>query len=243
MFLRKPTVIAFLLIFLITTPASAYRPYETFDASVNTVNQFEAQIGVFDISKEGAVSTITTPTWNCSYGPIKNIDFGFEGQLQVYTSDNSRNVELIEPIVYVDYQLRRGVLMGETGPSIMLEWDLILPSTVRGQRDVGFDSYIAASYVYKDIATHVNAGLVFDQINFNAGFNWGVIVEYPFTAPFRVGVDFNGTTTYSQKPEIVGTVAAIWTVGFAAFDVAARMGLTDASQDWEITTGVTLTFG
>ncbi len=219
-------------------PALAYRPYISTSAQVDEPGEWWLQMGVFDISKEGADSTITTPSVDLSYGFMPRFDAGLTGNLQVYTSGNSRNVELTGTTVYLDYQIKNGVMQGDKGPSVMAELNLLLPQTVRGQRDVGLNGILAASGDFFKFGYHVNTAFNFDQIDFNPGVVWGAIVEYPFNGKFRIGVEFTGTTTYTQPPDNIAGIGCIWELGPFHLDFGARMGLSKSANDWTITTGV-----
>jgi len=236
------SIVGFLLLLSVGNSALAYRPYVSTNAAVNSPQNRTLEAGFFSYAKEGSEATLTTPSLDLSYSLINRLDIGVTSSLQIYTESEARNVELSNTSVYFDYQIRNGILQKKTGLSIMTEVTLLLPTTIKGERDLGLVAIIAASEEFFNFKYHVNAGVTFDQADFNPGFLWGVIVEYPFFESFRIGIEFAGAAIDTQLPNNQGGLGIIWKLGVVSVDVGARMGLSDAANDWEITTGITLSF-
>jgi len=234
--------LAIAFLFLLKNPAFAYRPYQGENAAVTDKNQFSLELGLPDFSKEGSVSEITLPGFDLSYGFMNRWGIGYSGEVQIYKSGTERNGELDGSFLYLNYILKEGVLQDQSGVSVMVEAAILLPSTKRGERRVGFGGLGAISGEVFNFGYNLSVGAGFVRKDFDGRILWGVIIEYPFDSEFRIGLEFNGNATYSELPENSGLIGIRWELGWLTLDSGARMGFSEASSDWELTSGITIGF-
>ncbi|MBI4971702.1 MAG: hypothetical protein HZB37_09590 [Planctomycetes bacterium] len=229
------------LVFLLTYQytAFAYRPFVSTDASVAEKGKADIELGMFDISSQDDNKEIKVPSLRLNYGFIKNWEFVYESDLQIYASQEARNVELIEPAAFFQGIIREGILQKAAGPSFSIEFGTLLPSTVKNERSAGLEGIAIVSLEFWKFLFHVNLGMEFDRKDFDPGIIWGTIMEYPFEGKFRLVAEINGSGVENQKSENSGLIGFIWNLGAYDLDFGARKGFSRAADDWELTTGIT----
>lgn len=222
--------------------AFAYRPFVSTDAAVAEIGELEIELGLFTISRDEGTNEITVPSLVLNYGILKNWEIVGEFDVQVYKEGEDRNTELKDPALFLKGVLHEGVLQDQKGPSFAVEFGVLLPSTVEGERNVGLEGIAILSGRVYDLLYHLNIGVEFDRESFDPNGIWGVILEYPFGSKFRPVGEVNGSFKHHENPEVSGLIGFIWETDRVDLDIGVRKGFSEAASDWELTTGVTFPF-
>jgi hypothetical protein len=120
------------MVLLGADPAAAYRPFVSTDASVADPREVEVEFGAFTLQRPGGRDTFATPSVVVNYGVLQR----WELVAEVGVQEGSRT-EVTEPGLSLKSVLKEGVLQDKDGVSLAVEAGLLLPSTVKGERDVG----------------------------------------------------------------------------------------------------------
>jgi hypothetical protein len=225
-------------VLLIPASAWAYRPFVSTDAAVADPKEVEIELGYFNLERNGRENTIATPSVVLNYGVAKRVELVGEFRLDV-----SPGVELVDPALSLKGVLREGVLQDRPGPSVAVEAGLLLPSTVRGERGVGFEAVGIVSGKLAAFTWHVNGGGGLDRDGRLFG-TWGVIGELPLHPKVRLVGEVNGESTRGERPNNSALLGVIWqpTSSNVFLDAAVRHGINDAAPDWAFTVGLTFGF-
>lgn len=224
-----------------TTDTFAYRPFESTDADVAARGEWEVELGAFRFSHDEE-NELITPSVRINYGFARHWEIVMESDLQIYKKGGARNVEIRDPAVFLKGILREGVLQKKEGLSLAGEFGILLPETVREERNAGLEGIGIASWKVWDIVLHASGGLELDREDFEPNGIWGIIAEYPFEGRFRLVSEVNGSLNYQDSPESSALIGFIWVLGKVAVDFGARKGFSEASPDWELTSGITFSF-
>lgn len=221
--------------------AFGYRPFESTDADVAGKGEWEIELGAFRFSHDKE-NELIAPSIRINYGFARHWELVMESDLQIYMEGQARNAEIRDPAVFLKGILREGILQKKDGLSLAGEFGVLLPETVREERSAGLEGIGIASWKVWDIVFHANAGLELDREDFDPNGIWGIIAEYPFEGRFRIVSEVNGSVNYQDSPESSGLIGFIWEIRDVAMDFGTRMGFSEASPDWELTSGVTFSF-
>ena len=213
---------------MLPTAAWAYRPFVSTDAAVADPREVEIELGYFNLAHTGGANTITTPGVVLNYGVVKNLELVGEFRLDV-----SPAVDVTDPALSLKGVLREGVLQDKQGLSVAIEGGLLLPSTVTGERRVGFETVGIVSGKLTPVVVHVNGGGGVDRSGRLFGV-WGVIGDVPVPEKSAEGLPPNNSVL----------IGVIWqpTSRNLFLDAGVRRGLSSAAPDWQFTVGLTFGF-
>ncbi len=139
----------------------SYRPFVSTDAAVAEKGELEIELGLFGISHDRGTDEITVPSLILNYGLIKNWEVVGEFDVQVHKEGKDRNGELKDPALFLKGVLREGILQDKEGQSFAVEFGVLLPSTVKGERDAGLEGLGIVSGKMSDFIYHLNYLLIF----------------------------------------------------------------------------------
>lgn len=228
----------------ITIPqyAFAYRPFISTDASVADKGGRQIELGFFNISHDDDEDEIIVPNFRFNYGIFKNWEFVSEFDAQVYKEGENQDGEIKDPAVFLKGVLREGILQNQQGPSFAVELGVLLPSTVKGERNTGVEGVAIFTDKISNWVYHFNLGIELDRENFAPNGIWGVILEYPFGGGLRSVAEVNGVIKRHGPSDNSGLAGFIWGIGGTDLDFGIRKGFSNAAPDWELTTGITFSF-
>src|SRR5712664_1586314 len=231
--------VAVAMVLLSAGPVSAYRPFVSTDAAVADPKEVEIELGALTLDRTGHESTFTTPSVVVNYGVWERWEL--VGQFGVQEGSGT---EITDPGVFLKGVLKDGVLQDKDGVSLAVEAGPLLPSTVKGQRGVGFEASGILSARLAPVTFHVNLGGGVDRSDARPFANWGLIGELPVSSKFRFVSEVNGESTKGQRPNNSVLVGFIWQPSSANIflDAAVRRGISSGAPDWEVTAGVTFGF-
>ncbi|KKL83814.1 hypothetical protein LCGC14_1970940, partial [marine sediment metagenome] len=204
--------------------------------------ELEIEFGLLGTSHNEGIDEIAVPSLILNYGIMKNWEIVGEFDVQVYKETEGRNGELKEPALFLKGVLNEGIMQNQRGPSIAVEFGVLLPSSVKGERNTGLEGIGILSGEISNLVYHLNFGGELDRKDFKLNGIWGAILEYPFDDKFRVVGEINGTFQSRGLPSNSGLIGFIWELGEIDLDFGIRRGFSSTASDWELTTGITLFF-
>ena len=227
------------IVLLGADPASAYRPFVSTDAAVADPREVEIELGALTLDRTGRENTFTTPSVVVNYGVRERWELVSEFRVQ-----EGSGTEITEPGVFLKGVVKEGVLQDKEGVSLAVEAGPLLPSTLKGERGVGFEGTGILSARLAPVTFHLNVGGGIDRSDARPFVTWGLIGELPVTARFRFVSEVNGEGTKGQRPNNSVLVGFIWQLSSANcfLDAAIRRGFSSGASDWEFTVGVTFGF-
>lgn len=219
--------------------AHAYRPFISTDAAVADPKEMEIELGYITVERAKHENTFTTPALVLNYGLLERWELVGEFRIQ-----EGPGAEVTDPAVFLKAVVKEGVLQDKEGVSLAVEAGPLLPSTVRGERGVGFEGTGILSVRIAPFTAHVNAGGGVDRANGRPFATWGVIGELPLTPRIRVVSEVSGEATKGQRAGSSALVGFIWqpSASNIYLDAAVRRGMSGGASDWTFTAGVTFGF-
>lgn len=225
--------------------AHAYRPFEGTDGDVAELGEFELELGAVDYLKEGPGKTLLTPMV-LNLGVIPRMELVADIVSAVPLQDSERRYQLTDTDVFAKILIRRGVLQGETGPSIAVETGPLLPE-LHGDRGFGASVNAILSERWSWLALHLNDEASLSRGDLNFAWLTSLIAEAKLQSPVRPVAEFVFERDFkAHENRYSGLVGAIWNVtdgfdldaagviatiaGERAFEV--RLGLTWAIPVW-----------
>jgi hypothetical protein len=219
--------------------AAAYRPFVSTDAAVADPREVEIELGTFTLQRTGDENTFTTPSVVVNYGVWERWELVAEFRVQ-----EGSGTEVTDPAVSLKGVLKEGVLQDKSGVSLAIEASLLLPSTLKDERSVGFEGTGILSARLAPVTLHLNAGGGVDRSGGRPFATWGLIGELPVTDRIRVVSEINGESTKGLRSSNSALVGFIWQPSSANIflDAAVRRGFSGGAPDWEFTAGLTFGF-
>lgn len=232
-----------LLIFLLLLPASrawAYRPFVSTDAAVAEPQEMEIELGYFNLERTNRENTFIVPRVVFNYGLVRNLEI--VGEFEV-AKPPGEDLQLADPGLFLKAVLKEGILQEKEGIGFAVEAGPLLPSTVRGEKSLGFEGIGILSGRFAPFTYHLNFGGGVNRADTNPFAIWGVIVELPIVPKFRLVGEVNGEITKGEHPNSSGLLGFIWqpTSSTVSLDAGIRRGIS-GSPDWQFTIGLTFSF-
>jgi hypothetical protein len=234
-----------MLIFLVMidhrSPAWGYRPFVSTDAAVVDSREVEIELGYFNLARANEENTFITPKVVLNYGVIRNLEV--VGEFEVEKPPDG-NVQLVDPALFLKVVLKEGILQNKDSIGFAVEIGPLLPSTAPGEKSFGFEGIGIVSGRLSPFTYHLNFGGGVNRAETNPFAIWGVILEMPITANFRLVGEINGESVKGEPADSSGLLGFIWQPPSlpVLVDVAFRRGINRASPDWQFTTGLTWSF-
>jgi hypothetical protein len=218
--------------------AEAYRPFISTDAAVADPKELEIELGHFTLRREQGESTFLIPSAVLNYGLWRNLEL--VGEFRVARSP-SGGMEMVDPGVFLKAVIKEGVLQEHDGVGVAIEAGPLLPSTVRGERGVGFEAIGIVSGRIAPLTVHVNVGGGIDRSAAKPFGLWGVISELPVHPRLRIVAEVAGESVMDKPANNSALLGMIWQPSSknVYWDIGVRRGMTRGAPDWEVTTGIT----
>jgi hypothetical protein len=215
------------LLLMSSPPAWAYRPFAGTDAGVAAVNKLEVEFGPMGYSRFGEERLLIAPELELTYGAGSGWEFAMEARgLTRMSPDPDAVKPTIDDIqLEVGRLLRAGSLQDKHGLSMLVEGDLLVPSTTRQRLGAGL--LLAGSQAWQDAALHLSGGISKTPDRDSARFA-SLIAEGPDRWEVRPVAEA------SLEGEVGGTTLQSLLMGFIwqtktglAMDFAFRKGYSD----------------
>ncbi len=229
-----------LALFLLPSTAWGYRPFVSTDAAVADPQEVEIELGYFNLERTKDENTFRIPSLVLNYGLVKNLEIVGEFKLE----EGNRDLNIVDPGVFLKAVIREGWLQEKDRLGIALEAGPLLPSTVKGERGVGFEGIGIATGRFSWFTYHLNLGGGIQRNEGKPFAIWGVIGEFPIVRDFRLVAEVNGESTRGERANNSTLIGFIWkpTSANVYLDAGVRRGLTDAAPEWQFSLGLTYGF-
>lgn len=229
--------------------AFAYRPFVSTDAAVADRGEVEIELGMGGFRGPHRSATLDVPELVVNLGVVPDIELvgHFTLATDLTNDPNEEPTRFEDSGISLKWVARDGILQDDSGVSLALELDALLP-TLHGQDRPGAQLVGIASNRTLGWTYHLNAGVLVEPSGSDPGAVWGVIVERPLIGPLRAVAEVNGESVRGARPNNSALVGAVWSVTGPApfhelsFDIGLRHGLSSAAEDWGGTAGVTFAF-
>jgi hypothetical protein len=151
------TTVAVLLL-MSSPPCWAYRPFAGTDAGVAAANKLEVEFGPMGYSRFGEERVLIAPELEITYGAGSGWDFAIQARgLTRMSPDPDAVKPTFDDIqLEVGRLLRAGSLQDKRGLSLLVEGDLLVPSSTRQKLGAGL--LLAGSQAWQDAALHLSSG-------------------------------------------------------------------------------------
>jgi hypothetical protein len=233
-----------LLILLLLFPASVawgYRPFVSTDAAVADVKEIEIELGYFNWQRERQENTFGVPSLVINYGLVPSLELVGEFALEEPVHGT---VRLADPEVSLKGIIRDGFLQGKSGISLAFEAGLLLPSTGKQEKRLGFEALGILSGQLYGLNYHLNLGGGVDRSQSHPFMLWGMIVELPISETIRLVGEINGEAARETSADSSALIGFIWNAPLPnlALDAGIRRGISRTAADWMVTAGLTFSF-
>lgn len=221
------------------SPALAYRPFDSTDASVADEGEFELELGPLGRLHEGSERSWIAPAVVANFGLAGDREVVLEGKLnRSDTAVDTPRTSLGDMALSLKQVHRHGSLQDGTGISIASECGILLP-TIHGESGTGASCAGIVSQRWPMATVHLNAAL-----SFNRQHNWtrflGGIIEGPSAWTVRpVAEVFTEREIRGSRTNSV-LIGLIWRAREnLSFDVGVRSARRDDQRITEVRAGLT----
>jgi hypothetical protein len=229
------------LLGLLTSSAWGYRPFVSTDAAVVERARMEIELGYLTLVRTQGENTFVIPQVVLNYGltPTLELVGEFKGEEAPETGP-----QLVDPALSLKAVLREGILQEQAGVSVAVEMGLLLPSTVPGERKLGFEGVGIMSHRVSPFTLHLNLGGGLDREATRPFGGWGVITELPIGSTVRLVGEVNGESVHGHAANNSGLLGILWQPPWlkAVVDAGMRRGISRGAPDWLFTMGLTFSF-
>ena len=232
--------LVFLFAIVLAPGARAYRPFDETDADVAELHVIELEIGPLQFQRS-AGRTGWVPTFIFNYGVIPGWELVIDSDLSGTVAGPREPGEVFQLETGVAFKgvLRKGSLQDESGPSIAVEPELLLPATA-GPSGFGFAAGVIVSQRWPALTVHLNLVPAWSRAHNLAGLA-GVIVEGPSEWTVRPV----GEVYVEGEHAVVGVTSSflgglIWRISDrVSTDAAVRVGTVSGISLVELRVGLT----
>jgi hypothetical protein len=225
---------------LFAWPAAAYRPFDGTDAAVAALNETEIELEPVGRLQTGSQSSLIAPGVVFNYGFAERWEVVVQSQMLTPITGGGQ-VNLAATGAFLKYVLLPGVLQGQSGPSIAMEFGPLLPG-VNAEPGVGFSWAGIVSQRWDWGTAHFNVQTALTRDQHGEGV-LDVILEGPSTWKVRPVFETFYDKVWTQTESRSVLIGAIWQVdNDLALDAAFRYALVNGHPVNEIRAGVTFAF-
>jgi len=232
-----------LLLAMLAAPALAYRPFDSTDADVAGPGEFELELGPIGWLREGADTFRVAPAVVANLGLPWRSELVLEGQREAALdpAPGEPSSSIVDTGVFVKTVLREGALQDASGPSIAVEYGLLLPE-VHGQSGTGASLAGIVSQRREAGTLHLNAALAWNRQHESDLF-LGAILEGPYSWAVRPVAEVFGEQASSGPRTNSALLGAIWRArDDLTLDVGLRYAHVGEEIVREVRLGLTWTF-
>jgi hypothetical protein len=228
------------LLFVWSSDAFAYRPFDGTDAAVADPGEVEIELQPAGVLWNGGQKALIAPATVFNYGLIENWEAVLEGQVQTPFSP-SGPTSLSQSGAFLKHVIRPGVLQDRSGPSIATEFGVLLPDS-RGDSRFGASiaGIVSQRWDWGTVHLNIAGELTRDQ---RADVFTDFIVEGPSKWVVRPVAEIFYEEEFGQAHTFSALIGAIWQVNDKlSFDVGFRHAITNGLNVNEIRAGLTVGF-
>ena len=229
--------LAFLLLafVLCSSPALAYRPFDSTDADLADKGVWEIELQPFGWRHNDDGTQWVAPALIVNYGFAENWEFVLEGQNNIFARGGA---EFGDTAASVKTVLKEGSLQEKEGISVGSEFSVLLPG-IRTDDGAGLEWILLASDRKDWGAWHLNIGPELTHEG-RAAMVVGGILEGPQDWPVRPVAELRFEKTFGGEEVFAQLIGIIIPVRDGlAFDLAFRHAREGGRPDEQIRAGVT----
>lgn len=224
----------------IPVPAFALRPFTVTDASIVERGVLELGIGPLEYIRIGRRNFLIVPSLVVTFGFAPRWEVSIHGRdfVELDAPSGEATVQVVDAGVTFKTLIRSGSLQESSGPSLGIEFGLLLP-TVSTLPRVGAAASFVASHRWEAATIHANGALTYSRLG-NLGLFSGIALEGPSRWTVRpvaeLFLDYE-TAIGATRSALVG---AIWQAReLLSFDLAGRAALAADVPVYEVRAGLT----
>jgi hypothetical protein len=225
------------VVLLVASPASAYRPFDGTDAAVADVGEVEIELQPMGAMHAGS----TTKAISDSV-----LNFGFADRWELVIQGTAQAPPegggplSVPDATFLKYVVQPGVLQDKKGPSAAMEFGPLWPDV--GGSGVGFSwsGIVSQRWEWGTVHFNVETNLTPDQ---HGELFFDAIIEGPSKWKVRPVFEIYSDSIINQSQTFSGLVGAIWQVNDKlSFDAAVRYASVDGRPVSELRLGMTFGF-
>ena len=128
---RLVALAALAALVLASTPARAYRPFDSTDASVADLGELEIELGPVGYLRAGPAHALAVPTAILNVGFARRWEVVVQGRdlVSLDATPDGPRARLVDAGAFLKGVLRAGTLQGRAGPSVAIEAGPLFPET------------------------------------------------------------------------------------------------------------------
>jgi hypothetical protein len=240
---RTLIALAGLALVLVSEPARALRPYDSTDADVAKQGEFELELGPFGRRREGSKRIEVVPALVGNFGLEGDRELVIEGQREVALDrgPGEPRSAIVDNGVFIKQVLRKGNLQDASGPSVAIEYGLLLPS-VHGESGTGLSAAGIVSRRTEAVSVHFNAALAWTREH-QPDLFLGAILEGPHSWVVRPVAEVFAEQASGGSRITSRLVGAIWRArDDLSLDIGIRRAHDGNETIRELRLGLTWTF-
>ena len=192
----RRSALGLVLLCLLAPSAWGYRPFVSTDAAVVERARMEIELGYLTLIRTQGENTFMIPQVVVNYGLAQTLEL--VGEFKSEESPET-GLQLVDPALSLKAVLKEGILQEKAGISVAVEMGLLLPSTVPGERRLGFEGVGIVSHRVSPFTFHLNVGGGVDREALRPFGVWGVITELPIGATVRLVGEVNGESVQRAR--------------------------------------------
>ena len=220
------------------TGALAYRPFDSTDAAVADLGDFETELSPLSFRHDDSGPAWISPAARLNYGFVQDWEVVLEGQAEHPRHDRST---LVDNALSLKGVLQEGSLQDKTGLSFATEASVLLPG-INDQSGAGFGVTGIAGQRWEWGSLHVNLGVSRSREG-NGEIFFGTILEGPRDWTVRPAVEFVYDREFGSMEKLSLLAGLIWQASEKlAFDLGVRQARINSRPDTEIRAGLTFAF-
>lgn len=223
-----------------SSPAAAYRPFDSTDAHVVGGGVIEIELGPTSYVDDDGASLHVAPDRVVNVGVHSRLEFVLEGRGFVPLACDSpeRRYRIVDTDLLAKGLVRRGSLQGESGPSVALEAGILL-STLHDEPGVGAEWIGIVSQIFAHLTAHLDGAVACTRAD-----TWepglGSILEGPAWQSVRPVVEGTTSRELPEATHVDGPVGVIWEArDDLSLDLARRLAREGDRDVREIRAGQT----
>jgi hypothetical protein len=225
---------------LFAWPAAAYRPFDGTDAAVAALNEIEIELEPVGRLQIGSQSSLIAPGVVFNYGFAERWEVVLQSQMLTPITGGGE-ASLAATGAFLKYVVLPGVLQGQSGPSIAMEFGPLLPG-VNAEPGVWFSWAGIVSQRWDWGTAHFNVATALTRDQHGEAV-LDLILEGPSTWKVRPVFETFYDKVWTQTESRSVLVGAIWQVdNDLALDAAFRYALVNGHPVNEIRAGLTFAF-
>jgi hypothetical protein len=159
------------------SPALAYRPFDGTEAAAAEIGQMEIELGPAAYQRQGSERTLVAPAARFNYSFAADWEAVLEGELAHGLSAETNKTSLVENAVSLKRILREGSLQDKSGPSVAMEFGLLLPG-INDEPGTGGSVAGIVSQQWAWVTIHLNGAAAITRQHHGDLF-LGTIIEGP----------------------------------------------------------------